>query len=77
MTGSWDDLPVVDLTDAEPWRDPAGSVQRLVAEGHRVRIYVPYGQKWYEYSLRRLQENPALAGMIARETVLRAVPGRD
>jgi proline dehydrogenase len=49
----------------------------LVAGGHRVRIYVPYGQKWYEYSLRRLQENPALAGMIARETVLRAVPGRD
>ena len=49
----------------------------LVADGHRVRIYVPYGQKWYEYSLRRLQENPALAGMIARETVLRAVPGRD
>jgi proline dehydrogenase len=49
----------------------------LVAEGHRLRIYVPYGQKWYEYSLRRLQENPALAGMIARETVLRAVPGRD
>jgi proline dehydrogenase len=49
----------------------------LVAGGHRVRIYVPYGQKWYEYSLRRLQENPALAGMIARETVLRVVPGRD
>ena len=49
----------------------------LVADGHRVRIYVPYGQKWYEYSLRRLQENPALAGMIARETVLRAMPGRD
>jgi proline dehydrogenase len=48
----------------------------LVADGHRVRIYVPYGDKWYEYSLRRLQENPALAGMIARETVLRAVPGR-
>ena len=49
----------------------------LVAGGHRVRIYVPYGQKWYEYSLRRLQENPTLAGMIARETVLRVVPGRD
>jgi len=49
---------------------------RLVTDGHRVRIYVPYGRKWYEYSLRRLQENPALAGMIARETVLRAVPGR-
>ena len=49
----------------------------LVAAGHRLRIYVPYGEKWYEYSLRRLQENPALAGMVARETVLRAVPGRD
>lgn len=48
----------------------------LVADGHRVRIYVPYGEKWYEYSIRRLQENPALAGMIAKETVLRAVPGR-
>jgi proline dehydrogenase len=48
----------------------------IVAQGHRVRIYVPYGKKWYEYSLRRLQENPALAGMIARETALRAVPGR-
>jgi proline dehydrogenase len=49
----------------------------LVAERHRVRIYVPYGKKWYEYSLRRLQENPALAGMIARETALRAMPGRS
>jgi proline dehydrogenase len=49
----------------------------LVTDGHRVRIYVPYGEKWYEYSLRRLQENPALAGMIAKETVLRAVPGRS
>ncbi len=49
----------------------------LAADGHRMRIYVPYGEKWYEYSLRRLQENPALAGMMARETVLRAMPGRD
>jgi proline dehydrogenase len=41
----------------------------LVREGHRVRIYVPYGEQWYEYSLRRLQENPAMAGAIARATV--------
>ena len=32
----------------------------LVAAGHRVRIYVPYGTQWYEYSLRRLQENPKI-----------------
>jgi proline dehydrogenase len=44
---------------------------QLVREGHRVRIYVPFGQQWYEYSLRRLQENPAMAGTIARSTVSR------
>jgi proline dehydrogenase len=48
----------------------------LVADGHRLRVYVPYGNRWYEYSLRRLQENPAVAGMVARATLLRAVPGR-
>ena len=48
----------------------------LVAAGERLRVYVPYGDRWYEYSLRRLHENPALAGAIARETILRAVPRR-
>jgi proline dehydrogenase len=38
---------------------------RLVADGHRLRIYVPYGRQWYEYSLRRLQENPKIAGYVA------------
>ncbi|MGH2936020.1 MAG: hypothetical protein ACRDL2_16115 [Gaiellaceae bacterium] len=41
----------------------------LVAAGRRVRIYVPFGEEWYRYSLRRLQENPAMAGTIARATV--------
>ena len=48
----------------------------LVDEGHRLRVYVPYGERWYEYSLRRLQENPALAGMLAKATLMRVVPGR-
>jgi len=48
----------------------------LVAAGHRLRVYVPYGDRWYEYSLRRLQENPALAGMLAKAAVLRVVPRR-
>ncbi|HTR32884.1 MAG TPA: proline dehydrogenase family protein [Gaiellaceae bacterium] len=43
----------------------------LVAAGHRLRVYVPYGTHWYEYSVRRLQENPALAGTVARDTVTR------
>jgi proline dehydrogenase len=46
----------------------------LVREGHRLRIYVPYGRQWYEYSLRRLQENPKIAGYIALDTLKRVVP---
>jgi proline dehydrogenase len=55
-------------------RDARGA--ELVRRGHRLRVYVPYGDRWYEYSLRRLQENPALATMIAKETALRLVPSR-
>jgi proline dehydrogenase len=47
---------------------------RLVADGHRLRIYVPFGRQWYEYSLRRLQENPKIAGYIASDTVRRLLP---
>lgn len=45
----------------------------LVAAGHDLRVYVPFGQRWYEYSLRRLQENPQMAGVIAKATLARAV----
>ena len=48
----------------------------LVREGHRLRIYVPFGRHWYEYSLRRLQENPKIAGYIAADTLGRLV-GRN
>ena len=40
--------------------------QRLVAEGHRLRVYVPYGEAWYAYSVRRLKENPAIAGHVMK-----------
>jgi proline dehydrogenase len=40
--------------------------RRLVAAGHRLRVYVPYGRSWYGYSMRRLKENPAIAGHIVR-----------
>jgi proline dehydrogenase len=48
----------------------------LVAEGHRLRIYIPFGRHWYAYSLRRLQENPKIAGYIAADTVGRII-GRN
>jgi proline dehydrogenase len=50
---------------------------RLVRDGHRLRIYVPYGRHWYSYSLRRLQENPKIAGYIAADTLGRLLPGRN
>jgi proline dehydrogenase len=49
----------------------------LVRDGHRLRIYVPFGEHWYEYSLRRLQENPRMAGYIAADTLARLVPRRN
>jgi proline dehydrogenase len=49
----------------------------LVHDGHRLRIYVPFGEQWYAYSLRRLQENPRIAGYIAADTLGRLVPRRN
>jgi proline dehydrogenase len=55
-------------------REPLGD--QLVRDGARLRIYVPYGRQWYEYSLRRLQENPRIAGYVATDTVGRIL-GRN
>jgi len=38
----------------------------LLAAGHRVRIYVPFGSEWYAYSSRRLKENPDIAGYVLK-----------
>jgi proline dehydrogenase len=46
---------------------------QLVHDGHPLRVYVPFGEQWYEYSKRRLQENPAMAGTIARAAVGRVL----
>ncbi len=37
---------------------------RINKEGHKIRVYVPFGKDWYPYSLRRLKENPQMAGYI-------------
>ena len=47
------------------------AADRLVRDGHRLRIYVPFGSQWYSYSVRRLQENPKIAGYIAADTLNR------
>lgn len=38
----------------------------LIRDGHPLRVYVPFGQAWFAYSMRRLKENPKLAGHIIR-----------
>jgi proline dehydrogenase len=42
---------------------------RLAASGALVRVYVPYGQDWYGYLVRRLAEKPASVGLLARSLV--------
>ena len=41
-------------------------LQQLIKEGNKVRVYVPYGDNWYDYSVRRLKENPKMAGYIIK-----------
>lgn len=37
-----------------------------VSKGHKMRVYVPFGQRWYEYSIRRFKENPNIAGQVLK-----------
>jgi proline dehydrogenase len=41
----------------------------LVGAGHKLRVYVPFGEDWYEYSTRRLKENPKIAGYVAKDVI--------
>jgi len=40
--------------------------RKLVADGNKVRLYVPFGEHWYGYSTRRFKENPEIAGYVFR-----------
>ncbi len=43
----------------------------IVDKGHRMRVYVPFGEKWFAYSTRRLKENPKMAWLIIRAIFVR------
>jgi proline dehydrogenase len=45
--------------------------QTIVDAGHRLRVYVPYGQSWFGYSTRRLKENPKMAMLIIKALFIR------
>lgn len=38
----------------------------IVKSGHRLRVYIPFGEQWHAYSTRRLKENPNMAGYILK-----------
>ena len=44
---------------------------KLAAEGYTTRVYVPYGEDWYGYFMRRLAERPANLAFFARSLVSR------
>lgn len=43
----------------------------IIDKGHRIRIYVPFGEQWFAYSTRRLKENPAMAMDIIKALFVR------
>jgi proline dehydrogenase len=43
----------------------------IVEKGHRMRVYVPFGKKWFAYSTRRLKENPKIASHIIKALFIR------
>ncbi len=42
---------------------------KLVKEGYKMRIYVPFGIRWYQYSMRRFKENPNVAGQVLKALI--------
>ncbi|WP_372649204.1 proline dehydrogenase family protein [Draconibacterium sp.] len=45
--------------------------QLIVDNGHKMRVYVPFGEKWFNYSTRRLKENPKMAQHIIKALFIR------
>ena len=41
----------------------------IVEKGHPMRVYVPYGQDWYAYCIRRMKENPNVAGQVTKALI--------
>jgi proline dehydrogenase len=46
--------------------------ERLAAEGRTVRVYVPYGEEWYGYMMRRMAERPANLTFFLRSLATRS-----
>lgn len=55
-----------------------GRLEELLERGYKVRVYVPFGEDWFDYSIRRLRENPRILGYVIRNLFRRRkrVPSR-
>lgn len=45
--------------------------QTIIDKGHKMRVYVPFGKQWFNYSTRRLKENPKMATDIIKALFVR------
>ena len=43
-----------------------GRLEALLGAGYKVRVYVPYGPNWFDYSVRRLKENPKIISYVLK-----------
>ena len=50
--------------------------ERLVRDGYRMRVYVPFGTQWYPYLMRRLAERPANVAFMTGNVVKEMLRGR-
>ena len=69
----WEHLGIVVETDGRnshairiAFKDDRARDRRLAAQGEKMRVYVPYGDQWYGYLMRRLAEKPSNLGFFAR-----------
>jgi len=44
----------------------SGWLEKHLENGYKVRVYVPFGPNWYDYSIRRLKENPNITGYVIK-----------
>ncbi|MDP8205841.1 MAG: proline dehydrogenase family protein [Candidatus Electryonea clarkiae] len=71
----WDAMRIIEKLDLSPDQyefqmllGVTESLRRqIVLEGHKMRVYVPFGKDWYAYSTRRLKENPKIAGYVFKD----------
>ena len=43
----------------------------IIENGHSMRVYVPYGEQWYGYCMRRMKENPQVAGHVIKNLFIK------